>query len=86
MCSFHGAALPALSLSLGLRPLVELRPASGKMGDAVNILGSDLTSATGVTFNGMPATFQCEIEILKSSLLYPPRANKEGPHRAIRDH
>jgi len=45
------------SLSVGLSPFVETLPASGKVGAAVNILGTNLTSATSVTFNGTPATF-----------------------------
>jgi uncharacterized repeat protein (TIGR03803 family) len=45
------------SLSVGLGPFVETNPASGKVGSAVKILGTDLTGATGVTFNGTAATF-----------------------------
>jgi len=45
------------SLSTGLGQFVVARPASGKVGGAVTILGSDLTGATSVTFNGTPATF-----------------------------
>ena len=45
------------SLSVGLGPFVETQPTSAKVGKAVNILGTDLTSATSVTFNGTPATF-----------------------------
>lgn len=33
------------------------QPTSGKVGAAVKILGTDLTGATSVTFNGMEATF-----------------------------
>jgi uncharacterized repeat protein (TIGR03803 family) len=45
------------SLSVGLKPFVETQPSSGAVGAAVNILGSDLTGATSVTFNGTPAVF-----------------------------
>jgi uncharacterized repeat protein (TIGR03803 family) len=45
------------SLSVGLGPFVETNPASGKVGAAVNILGTDLTGATSVTFNGTSAAF-----------------------------
>jgi hypothetical protein len=44
-------------LSVGLRPFVETRPASGSVRAAVKILGTSLTSATSVTFNGTPAKF-----------------------------
>ncbi|MGA7927738.1 MAG: IPT/TIG domain-containing protein [Candidatus Sulfotelmatobacter sp.] len=45
------------SLSVGLGPFVETLPASGAVGAAVKILGTDLTGATKVTFNGTEATF-----------------------------
>jgi uncharacterized repeat protein (TIGR03803 family) len=45
------------SLSVGLGPFVETLPTSGKVGTTVKILGSNLTGATSVTFNGTPATF-----------------------------
>jgi|SRR5580704_4977384 uncharacterized repeat protein (TIGR03803 family) len=45
------------SLSVGLRPFVETLPSSGKVGAKVTILGSNLTGATGVSFNGRVATF-----------------------------
>jgi len=45
------------SLSLGLRPFVETRPTSGKAGKKVIVLGTNLTGATGVSFNGTAATF-----------------------------
>jgi uncharacterized repeat protein (TIGR03803 family) len=44
-------------ISLGLAPFVQTVPASAKNGSTVRILGTDLTSATSVTFNGAPATF-----------------------------
>jgi hypothetical protein len=44
------------SLSMGLSPFVEALPNFGKAGGVVGILGSDLTGAISVTFNGTPAT------------------------------
>jgi uncharacterized repeat protein (TIGR03803 family) len=46
------------SLSLGLGPFVETQPASGAAGASVNILGTELTGATSVTFNGKTAVFK----------------------------
>jgi uncharacterized repeat protein (TIGR03803 family) len=45
------------SLSVGLGPFIETNPTSGKAGKAVKILGTNLTGATSVTFNGTAATF-----------------------------
>ncbi len=45
------------SLSTGLGPFVETLPSYGTVGATVGILGTNLTGATGVTFNGVPATF-----------------------------
>ena len=45
------------SLAVGLGPFVETRPTSGKVGANVLILGTNLTGATSVTFNGTSATF-----------------------------
>jgi uncharacterized protein (TIGR03437 family) len=36
---------------------VETQPTSGKVGKLVKILGTNLTGATSVTFNGKAATF-----------------------------
>jgi uncharacterized repeat protein (TIGR03803 family) len=44
-------------LSVGLGPFVETRPVSGEAGAFVEILGSDLTGATSVSFNGTAAAF-----------------------------
>jgi uncharacterized repeat protein (TIGR03803 family) len=45
------------SLDMGLGPFVETLPTSGKVKAAVKILGTNLTGATSVTFNGTAATF-----------------------------
>jgi IPT/TIG domain-containing protein len=45
------------SLSVGLGPFVKTLPTSGKEGAAVTILGTDLTDATSVTFNGTTTAF-----------------------------
>lgn len=45
------------SLSVGLAPFVETQPTVGKVGTEVKILGTDLTGASAVTFNGMAAAF-----------------------------
>jgi uncharacterized repeat protein (TIGR03803 family) len=42
-------------LSTGLSPFVKMLPSFGKVGASVTILGTDLTGATSVTFNGIPA-------------------------------
>jgi len=45
-------------LSVGLGPFVKTQPTSGAVGKFVEILGSNLTGATSVTFNDTPATFK----------------------------
>ena len=60
-CSGNYGDIPCgnvFSLSVGLGPFVETNPTSGKVGTAVKILGTDLTGATSVTFNGTVAKFK----------------------------
>jgi len=45
------------SLSAGLGPFVRTQPGSARVGSWVTILGTDLTGATDVNFNGTNATF-----------------------------
>ena len=45
-------------LSVGLGPFVETIPAFGKVGEAVLVLGTNLTGTTNVNFNGAPAQFK----------------------------
>lgn len=47
----------AFRLCVGLCPFVKALPVSAQAGAAVRILGTDLTGATSVTFNGVAATF-----------------------------
>ncbi len=44
-------------LSVGPGPFVETQPTAAKVGATVNILGTNLTGTTSVSFNGKPATF-----------------------------
>jgi uncharacterized repeat protein (TIGR03803 family) len=44
-------------LSLGLGPFVKTLPTANKIGGVVKILGSGLTGATSVSFNGTAAAF-----------------------------
>jgi uncharacterized repeat protein (TIGR03803 family) len=44
-------------LGMHLAPFVETVPTAGLAGSAVKILGTNLTGATSVSFNGTPATF-----------------------------
>jgi uncharacterized repeat protein (TIGR03803 family) len=53
------------SLSEGMGPFVATRPTSGQIGAVINILGTDLTGATSVTFNGVTAAFS----VASSSLI-----------------
>jgi uncharacterized repeat protein (TIGR03803 family) len=45
------------SLSVGLAPFVQTQPAAGAVGTIVKILGTDLSSATSVSFDGIEAAF-----------------------------
>jgi hypothetical protein len=42
---------------VGLGPFVKTLPTAGEVGQAVKILGTDLTGATSVTFDGIAAAF-----------------------------
>jgi uncharacterized repeat protein (TIGR03803 family) len=66
--TFQGGASgdgTVFSLSVGLSPFVETQTTSGMVGAVVKILGTDLTGATGVSFNGTAAVFK----VISSSLV-----------------
>jgi hypothetical protein len=52
-----GGCGTVFSLAVGLGAFLQMNPASGKVGKSVILLGTNLTGATSVTFNGTPATF-----------------------------
>jgi len=52
----NGFCGTVFQLALGIPPFVTIEPASGGTGTPVTILGTNLTGATSVTFNGTPAT------------------------------
>jgi uncharacterized repeat protein (TIGR03803 family) len=57
-CQLGSGCGTVFSLAAGLRPFVETVPTSGTVGEAVTILGNDLTDATHVRFNHTEAAFQ----------------------------
>jgi uncharacterized repeat protein (TIGR03803 family) len=52
-----GGCGTVFQLSIGLKPFVETVPTANCPGQPVKILGTDLTDATSITFNGVAATF-----------------------------
>jgi uncharacterized repeat protein (TIGR03803 family) len=52
------------SINEGLRPFVKSLPSYGAVGAKIGILGSNLTGATSVTFNGTPAMFTVKSKAL----------------------
>ena len=54
----NGTCGTVFSLSVGLRPFVKTLPTSGKVGETVRILGTDLSNTTHVRFNHMEAEFK----------------------------
>ena len=71
----------AFSLSTGLAPFVMTVPVTGNAGTAVQILGTNLTGATSVSFNGKAAAFT----VVSSSEITAtvPAGATTGPVRVV---
>jgi len=69
------------SLSTGLAPFVEALPLAGYPGSVVNILGTNLTGATSVTFNGAAASFIVESASLITATV--PGGSTTGPIQVV---
>jgi uncharacterized repeat protein (TIGR03803 family) len=54
----HSGSGTVFGLSVGLGPFVAPQPTFGPAGTVVRILGTKLTAANAVTFNGIPAPFK----------------------------
>jgi uncharacterized repeat protein (TIGR03803 family) len=69
------------SLSVGLGPFVETLPTMGRVGEPVIILGTDLTGASSVTFNGTAATL---VKVTRTAIqtTVPPGATT-GPVQVV---
>jgi uncharacterized repeat protein (TIGR03803 family) len=69
------------SESVGLPPFVKTQPTSGMVGEAVKILGANLTGATGVIFHGHWAAFK----VVSSSLITTtvPAGATTGPVEVV---
>ena len=59
------------SLAVGLNPFVETVPIAGKVGAPVTILGTDLTGANSVRFNGKEAAFTV-VSLTEITATVPP--------------
>ncbi|HZZ14485.1 MAG TPA: choice-of-anchor tandem repeat GloVer-containing protein [Candidatus Sulfotelmatobacter sp.] len=55
-CSLGSGCGTVFSLSVGLTPFVKTNPTFGKVGWSISILGTNLTGASAVSFNGTAAT------------------------------
>jgi hypothetical protein len=53
----------------GLGAFVLLVPASGKVGATITILGNNLSSTSGVSFNGTPAAFTAESDFYLTAVV-----------------
>ncbi|HEY6292064.1 MAG TPA: choice-of-anchor tandem repeat GloVer-containing protein [Terriglobia bacterium] len=71
----------AFSFSVGLGPFVTTLPTSRAVGQRVAILGNNLTGATSVTFNGVPATFSVLLETEISTTV--PTGATTGPVQVL---
>jgi hypothetical protein len=59
--------------SIGLNPFVETLPSSGAVGQSIKILGTNLSHATSVSFNGVAAQFKIS-SVSEITVTIPPGA------------
>jgi uncharacterized repeat protein (TIGR03803 family) len=69
------------SLFVGLGPFVETQPTSGRVGEAVKILGTGLTGAVRVTFNAHAAAFKVASNSLITTTV--PAGATTGPVEVV---
>jgi uncharacterized repeat protein (TIGR03803 family) len=69
------------TLSMGLGPFVKTVPGSGRVGKSIKILGTDLTGASSVTFNGTTATFTVSSASLITTTV--PAGATTGPVQVV---
>jgi len=62
-CSSYGCGT-IFNLSMGLSPFIKTNPSAAHIGSKVGILGTNLTGATSVTFNGTAAVFKVHSQTL----------------------
>lgn len=62
------------SLSMGLAPFIKVQPPAGPVGSTVTILGTDLTGATKITFNGVAATTYTVVSSSEITVVVPATA------------
>jgi uncharacterized repeat protein (TIGR03803 family) len=76
-CLFTGGCGTVYSLSTGLGAFVKTEPTYGKVGSTIIIIGTNLTGASAVSFNGTAASFK----VVSSSEITAvvPSAAKSGP-------
>jgi uncharacterized repeat protein (TIGR03803 family) len=79
--SGRSSAGTVFSLSVGLGPFVETQPTSGVVGKYVRILGTNLTGATNVRFNGIESKFT--IVSASEIITTVPKGATTGPVRVI---
>jgi len=78
----YGAAGSTIfTLSLGLGRFVKAQPGSGRVGQTIDILGTNIAGASGVTFNGVAASFSVASTSLLKAIV--PEGATSGRVRVV---
>ncbi len=75
--TFYGTTSGMIFDLIGLNPFVKMQPNYGTSGAQINVLGTELTGATAVTFNGLPAQFTVQSPSLITATV--PAGATSGP-------